>query len=119
MPVKLKDLSGLPYTQKVVIFVIGGQVSISLIFIAFFAVVLVGGLETFNHIPKILTALMVMLSGPINLLTISTFPVFAVLSTFVCALLAAGAIKWSSELLALFFLLAWYITGLSGLVYAA
>lgn len=116
---EIRGLSELSHKKKVVVFLIGGQVSISLAFMAFTAIVIFGGLETFNYIPKALTALMIMLSGPINLVTITTFPLFAAISTILCAGFAVFAIKWTSYLLTSCFMVTWFFSAASGLVYAA
>ncbi len=66
-----------------------------------------------------LVHLLILASGPINWLGLHTFPVFCLISTVVCGCLAAAAIRVTSYLLVLAFVLLWWASGISGLIYAA
>lgn len=74
---------------------------------------------TLNAMSFNLKASLTMYSGAINLATISIFPIFAAISTIVCAGLAWLAIKMPSYGVTALLFFAWLVSGMSGLVYAA
>lgn len=65
-----------------------------------------------------LALLLILASGPINWLGLQSFPVFCLIATIACGCLAAAAIRMTSYLLTLAFVLLWWASGNSGLIYA-
>ena len=107
--------SSLSRKRKVVVFLIGVQVSVSLSLVAFDAFLFY--LTNFTSTGSYSVLLMLVLAGPINLITVSSIPIFAAISTILAVGLAGLAIRWSSYILTACFLAVWYISGASVLLF--
>jgi len=105
------------HKRAVIISVIVAQLILAIALMGFFAY------RTYTPGPDPdlgkLVFLLILASGPINWLGLHTFPVFCLISTIVCGCLAAAAIRMTSYLLVLAFVLLWWASGISGLIYAA
>lgn len=104
--------------KTVLILIIAIQILIAISFTGFFACKVCRPPDFLEYIGPRFVMLMVVASGPINFPGMSTFPVFCIISFIFCALLAVIAVRKSSYLLALIFVLAWWASGISGLIYA-